>query len=397
MKPRLQTSLGQQLVLTPQLRQALHLLQLSALELETEITTAVESNPLLDWEEDEPLRIDNGDDRDAMRGERDAAQGAGESGEKHDRDEPWESDNDPWRESSGGHWSGDDDGDATDRIVKTDTLQEHLAWQLHLSPLSPRDLRIGLMLVDAIDDDGYLREPMETILEGLLPETPCTAKEVGAVLHQIQRFDPVGVGARNLEECLSLQLAVLSDDTPGKALAQRFVSTLIDRLPRIGIEGLAGELACAAEDAATALQLLRSLDPHPGAQMGGIPTDTYITPDCVITRQNGMWRAALVNEHQTRLTIHRGYEQMIRHAGASDAGYLRGRPGTVARVFEGNYAYFCSTGEDGLGEPVPVYVVRFEPADIWGSRAEPNPGPVFAEIYQTYLSPSPAPAQEGDR
>lgn len=78
-------------------------------------------------------------------------------------------------------------------------------------------------------------------------------------------------------------------------------------------------------------------------------------------------------------------------------GYLRGRPGTVTRVFEGNFAYFCSTGADGLGEPVPVYVVRFEPADIWGSRAEPNPGPVFADIYQTYLSPSPAPAQEGDR
>src|SRR5688572_21158241 len=128
MKPRLQTSLGQQLVLTPQLRQALHLLQLSALELEAEINDAVESNPLLDWES------------------------AGEA----------------WQESRG--WSGDEDGNAAERMVQTDSLQDHLSWQLHLTQMSDRDHRIGLMLIDAIDDDGYLRESLDVIAQSLLPE-----------------------------------------------------------------------------------------------------------------------------------------------------------------------------------------------------------------------------------
>ena len=148
MKPRLQTSLGQQLVLTPQLRQALHLLQLSALELEAEINDAVESNPLLDWEESEPLRVTDGS------GE--AKDGAeGESKEDEFRDDDWSSAGEAWQESRG--WSGDEDGNAAERMVQTDSLQDHLSWQLHLTQMSDRDHRIGLMLIDAIDDDGYLR------------------------------------------------------------------------------------------------------------------------------------------------------------------------------------------------------------------------------------------------
>ena len=321
MKPRLQTSLGQQLVLTPQLRQALHLLQLSALELETEINAAVESNPLLDWDESEPLRVpgDSADSHDGM-----AANGGDEGKESDFRDDDWGQSGEAWQESRG--WSGqDEDGDAADRMVQTDTLQDHLSWQLHLSQFPDRDRRIGLTLIDAIEDDGYLRESLDAIAESLQPEILCTPGEVLAVLHQIQRFDPIGVGARDLGECLLLQLDSLPDDTPGKPLAWRIATGPIERLPKIGIEGVAAELACDADAAALALQLLRSLDPRPGAQIGALPVNTYVTPDCVITRQQGMWRVTLANERQPRLTIHRGYEQMIHHAGASDAGYLRGR------------------------------------------------------------------------
>jgi RNA polymerase sigma-54 factor len=137
-------------------------------------------------------------------------------------------------------------------------------------------------------------------------------------------MDPVGVGARDLGECLRLQLENLPEDTPGRAVALRIAAGPIDRLPKVGIEGIAAELGCTHDEAATALQLLRSLDPRPGAQIGELPANTYVTPDCVITRQQGMWRVALASERQPRLTIHRGYEQMIQHAGASDAGYLRG-------------------------------------------------------------------------
>ncbi len=322
MKPRLQTSIGQHLVLTPQLRQALHLLQLSALELETEIGQALESNPLLDWDESAPATDVDGGSDDApptpptVEPERIAS----------DDDRPWDSDGDAFQQTGSGSWSGqDEDGDAAERIVKTDSLQDHLSWQLHLSHLSVRDRAIGLALIDAIDDDGYLREPLASIAETLLPETSCTIDEITVVLRQVQRFDPVGVGARDLGECLLLQLQLLGDDTPGKALAIRIASEAIERLPKIGVEGLAAELRCGAEDAAVALHLVRSLDPRPGAQIGAMPASTYITPDCVITHQHGVWRVTLANERQTRLTIHRGYEQMIRHAGASDAGYLRGR------------------------------------------------------------------------
>ena len=324
MKQRLQTSLGQHLVLTPQLRQALHLLQLSALELEAEINAAVESNPLLDWDESEPIRLDDGDGDGAAS----ASTASDDSPARDDNDadfrddDDWGGGSDAWQESSG--WSGEDN-DASERMVQVDTLQDHLSWQLHLTQMSDHDRHIGVTLVDAIDDDGYMREPLEAIVEALQPETLCTADEVLVVLRRIQRFDPVGVGARDLGECLLLQLEGLPDDTPGKALATRIAAGPIERMPRIGIEGVAAELGSDLDSAAMALQLLRSLDPRPGAQIGELPSNAYVTPDCSIMLHQGTWRVSLTHERLPRLTIHRGYEQMIRHAASNDAGYLRGR------------------------------------------------------------------------
>jgi RNA polymerase sigma-54 factor len=323
MKPRLQTSQSQQLVLTPQLRQALHLLQLSSLELENEIAIAVESNPLLDWDESAG-EVPEGIPETTATAETPAQEDATER--EHDAtDEAWEPP-DSWATSSGsGSNSGDDDAlDPMDRLTRTESLHDHLSWQLHLTRLSPRDQRIGAALIDAIDDDGYLREPLESIAETLRPELNVGPAEIGAVLRQIQRFDPLGIGARDLRECLSLQLEALSPDTPGRTEALRIVAEALERLPKLGADGLAAELGFSAEQAATGLQLVRSLDPRPGSQLGGMSTDTYITPDCVIWRHQGMWRAALSGTH-TRLTIHRGYEGMIHHASASDAAYLRGR------------------------------------------------------------------------
>jgi RNA polymerase sigma-54 factor len=317
MKPRLQTSLGQQLVLTPQLRQAIHLLQLSALELESELTEAVESNPLLDWAEPEPIRTTE------------ASETMPESaGDGFDADEPppWTRGEDHWQQRVGPSSEGDDDdNDVTDRVAEPQTLQDHLQWQLHLTHLSPRDRRIGLTVIDAIDDDGYLRESFAALREALLPELTVTDDELQAVLCQLQRFDPAGVGARDLGECLALQLSPLAEDTPGRAVATLIARGPIERLPKIGVEGIAAELQCPVEDVNEALQLLRSLDPRPGAQIGSLPSDTYITPDCVIWRHQGVWRVALASGRAPRLTIHRGYEQMIGSAGSSDAGYLRGR------------------------------------------------------------------------
>lgn len=318
MKTRLQTSLGQQLVLTPQLRQAIHLLQLSGAELEAELIEAVESNPLLDWEEPAPLAATT-EPADASA----ADAGADDTHAAHDatpteweREEAW---------SPVGGAPEDEDGDASERVVEPDTLRDHLLWQLHLSPLSPRDRRIGIALIDAIDEDGYLREALDAVRDALLPEMEVGEEEIATVLCQLQRFDPVGVGARNLAECLSLQLQALDAGTPGRALAQRIAGELLERVPKIGMDGVAAELQCSRADADAALQLLRTLDPRPGARLGSLPTDTYVTPDCVVYRQHGVWKVALAGSHAPRLTIHRGYEQMIARACAADAGYLRGR------------------------------------------------------------------------
>ena len=319
MKPRLQTSLGQHLVLTPQLRQAIHLLQLSALELDAEINAAVESNPLLDWVEPGTLRVDS--DGDATVPDTDGER----SVEPAEELPPWNRNDEPWQQRSTVASDRDDGEDAAERVAEPESLHDHLHWQLHLTHLSARDRRIGLALIDAIDDDGYLREPLDTLRESLQPELDVTPRELLAVLSRLQCFDPPGVGARDLGECLALQLALLEDDTPHKALALRIAQGPLERLPKTGVDGIAADLRCTPDDAQAALQLLRTLDPRPGARHGSLPPDTYINPDCVIWRQHGVWHVALAASHAPRLTIHRGYERMIGAADAADAGYLRGR------------------------------------------------------------------------
>jgi len=310
MKPRLQTSLGQHLVMTPQLRQAIRLLQLSTAELELEIASAVESNPLLDWEENAPLEAPPSD--------------AAPSDDAPPPEEAaWDGD-EPWQERIGPSSDTDDDA-TTAEVAQADTLHDHLLWQLHLSPLTPRDRAIGAALIEAIDDDGYLRESLDAIAQALRPQVVATPEEVLTVLHQVQRFDPTGVGARSLNECLQLQLALLPEGSPGRELALQLAEGALERLPRIGITGLAVELGQPPEDVERAVQLLRSLDPRPGAQLGGMSADTYVTPDCVVWRQHGTWRVALAAGARPRIGIHRGYERMIRSASEADAVYLRGR------------------------------------------------------------------------
>lgn len=319
MKPKLQTSLGQQLVLTPQLRQAIHLLQLSTLELEAEIAEAVETNPLLDWAEPGTVEIGS-EPRDGDDAKADERPGSGAD------DGPWEGDAGPWEERGGGRFDDGPDGDLAERVADSESLQDHLLWQLHLTALSPRDRRIGVSLVDAIDDDGYLRESLASIAQGLAPETVAGEDEVLAVLRQVQRFDPPGVGARDLGECLRLQLDALPVATPGRELAHRIAQGAMERLPRLGLDALAREMDCTPDEAGQALQLLRSLDPRPGSQVGALPVDTYVTPDCVVWRQHGVWQAGLAGSQQPRPVIHQGYEQVLASGNAgADAAYLRGR------------------------------------------------------------------------
>ena len=323
MKPRLSPALHQRLILTPQLRQAIRLLQLSAAELELEVAEAMASNPLLDWAEDNvagPADAHETRDADGVEGLPEAAH------EQEFVEERWDRESEPWQERIGPSSDGGDGFDAaSERAASTETLHDHLFWQLHLGHFSQRDLAIGVALIDAIDDDGYLRDDLDAIAESLEPEVSATNDEILLVLQRIQQFDPVGVGARDLGECLRLQLQALAMDTPGRALAIRITEGPLARLPKMGLDGLCSELNCKRDDAQVAVDLLRSMDPRPGTQHGDLPAGTYVTPDCVIWRQQGLWRVALAAGATPRIAIHRGYEQMIQGVSSSDADYLRGR------------------------------------------------------------------------
>lgn len=326
MKPRLSPGLHQQLILTPQLRQAIRLLQLSAVELEAEIAEAVATNPLLDWaEEGEAGPAATHEVRDAD-GVQEAPAHERERADER-ADEHWDREGEPWQERIGPASDNGDDGysGAGERAAGAETLRDHLLWQLHLGHFSQRDLGIGVALIDAIDEDGYLRDELDAIAGALRPDIDAGPDDMLQVLHRIQQFDPVGVGARDLGECLRLQLRALDKDTPGRDLAMAVTEGALARLPKIGIDGLCNELDCKRDEAEAAVHLLRSLDPRPGAQHGDLPAGTYVTPDCVIWRQQGLWRVALAAGATPRITIQRDYEQMIRHAGGSDADYLRGR------------------------------------------------------------------------
>ncbi len=316
--------------MTPQLRQAIRLLQLSAVELEAELVTAVESNPLLDWAETS-ISASTADDAPPApaNDEREAQIAEGFSQESYSQTDASQADwgpgdGEPWYERAGPSDRHEDDGALADQVAENESLHDHLLWQLHLSHLSPRDRMIGVTLIEAIDDDGYLREPLDAIAASLAPGIEADEEEISTVLHQIQRFDPVGVGARDLGECLRLQLETLPDDTAGKQLAYKLADGPLERLAKVGVAGIASDLKLDACDVELAVQLLRSLDPRPGSQIGAIAHDTYVAPDVVIWRQHGLWRVTLADSMRPRLSIHRGYEGMIRHASSADASYLRG-------------------------------------------------------------------------
>ena len=222
MKLSLQLKLGQQLTMTPQLQQAIRLLQLSTLDLQQEIHEALESNPMLELiegsdDEEASLHsdIDNNDgDKNSELTSSQLQENASADSDVSDWreqipdelavDSSWE---DIYPTSYRSATSFDTDSlDFESRNTAVDTLQDHLLWQLNLTPMSEQDRSIGLAIIDAIDINGMLTVELESIHSGFYPDAEIELDEVLAVLHRIQQFDPVGVGYRNLAECLLIQL-----------------------------------------------------------------------------------------------------------------------------------------------------------------------------------------------
>jgi RNA polymerase sigma-54 factor len=330
MKTSLQTRLGQQLTLTPQLRQAIRLLQLSATELELEINAAVDANPLLERAEDSEAELARQDDE--SQGNGDAAERIDDNGSREaaSEDNGSEAANEvdvapdfDWgdgRSSHNGPTDFDDDG--AGNIPAPMDLHEHLRWQLRLSHLTTHDCAIGEALIESISGDGYLETTLEDIQAALRPEVSASLEEIEAVLHLIQNFDPVGVGARTLCECLSVQLALLSADTPGLALARTIVQLHLDALARHGCNRLAEQLQQTKTDVDCAVALVKSLDPKPGALIGSQQTE-FILPDAIAYRQGGVWKVTTAADSQPRLAINRHYQSLIGKNSREDDSYLR--------------------------------------------------------------------------
>lgn len=328
MKPVLQLKMGQNLTLTPQLRQAIRLLQMSSVELEAEINAALESNPLLERPEDnlgeslEGAPETGSDTVERSDAERERGDEEIEVSTEFDTDEAdWDLDDYGSRNNAPGS-EGDDEREASQPDTGGD-LKDHLLWQLNLTPMNPRDRAIAVALIEAIDESGYLVEPLDALREGLRPEIEAEAEEVEVVLHRIQRFDPLGVGARSLSECLCVQLSQ-SESSPEVLLARELARNHLEALAKLGPDRLAAQLDHPPELMQAAVKLLRSLDPRPGSAYARDDTE-YVIPDAYVTRHRGQWRVQLGPGASPQLGINRHYESLIGTASKNDSSYLRGQ------------------------------------------------------------------------
>lgn len=335
MKPALQFRLHQQLTLTPQLQQAIRLLQLSQLELEAELRQIAEGNPLLEFAEE----TEDEAEHEADEGFRDESTSSAStnSTEEHDTsDAPEWADGDGAGEqpmdfslgsgagnsSSGSGSRGDDDFEPQNAAVET--LQEHLLWQLNLSSLDPRQRAIATVLIDALNADGYLVDGVEAMLAALPPGLNATANEIDIVRCQLQAFDPVGVASLDLRDCLRVQLTQFDAELSHRDLALRIVETELELLARNDVNKLARRLKADENDIISAAALIRSLDPRPGAAMDATPVE-YVAPDVYAFKDGSRWRVSLNADCQPRLGLNQHYCNLIAKARGDDASWMRGQ------------------------------------------------------------------------
>jgi RNA polymerase sigma-54 factor len=316
LKPALQLKLGQQLTMTPQLQQAIRLLQLPVLELQAQVLEALESNVMLEAEEEEQIDLASLDQP--------APAGEDDDGNVEATDEIIVEMEDPWAESStpSGDGRGPDDDDRplefTDERERD--LHQHLVWQLEVSRLDPRQVWIGEALVDALNDDGYLTESVADITRSLCADLPVTEEDVEQVLAFVQTLDPAGVGARNAAECIGLQLAQLEPATPGRDLA---LAIARDHLQEVADRNLTAlrRLCDADEDLLqAALSLIRGCNPRPGSAFAGGQAE-YIVPDVFVRRTDQGWAVEINPASVPRLKVNQGYASLV--ARSADYATLR--------------------------------------------------------------------------
>ncbi|MFU8832074.1 MAG: RNA polymerase factor sigma-54 [Wenzhouxiangella sp.] len=305
MKPgaRLQLKLGQKLKLAPQLRQAIALLQLNRIELKDHIREILETNPLLEREDDQ-------DD------------GAGDEVESEsEREEQFKYDDLPDGYSEAREAPRYDEfiGDKAD-----ESLQHHLLWQANLAGFSATDEAIARAIIYALDEDGYLQDDAETLRASLAPEYLVSREEILAVLERVQHFEPVGVASRDLRECLLVQLRAHSASTPALGLATYIVEQHLDTLARQDMKLLTRASGFETHDVQAAIGLIRSLNPHPCSRFKS-DNENYIVPDVYIHPRDDGWRVSLNRDSDPGLKLNRMYMDLLRKSRGEDKKYLKDR------------------------------------------------------------------------
>ena len=306
MKQALQLKIGQSLTMTPQLQQAIKLLQMSTLDLQQEINRALEENPLLE-REDEIEQYAESSDSDVR--EQETPIESVEVAVETDWSDTNHFDlNRPMTRSA-----SDDEYDSFEsRTSEALTLSDHLLWQLNLMPLTERDMLIARVLVDSIDGDGFLDADLDEITEALGQELDdLELDEVECVLHQIQRLDPLGVGARGVAESLAIQLAAIGLLGGDVRLPLNLVQNHLDLLTKKDRPGLKRAMKCSDEELDLALTLIRSLDPKPGSHIGGSEPE-YVTPDLIVRRSKDGWIVELNPDALPRVGINHTYQNFIK-------------------------------------------------------------------------------------
>ncbi len=329
MKQTLQLKLSQHLALTPQLQQSIRLLQLSSLELNQEIEQALQENPLLERDEPTEAALFPGAN-DALTHTRAEEPAAASEERERPVDADWSADGLEW--PSGGvkgprDPNDESDVDAGELQAAATSLRDHLIGQLALSQLSGLERLRVAFLVEALDDDGYLAQELEELVE-VLPEDMAgepdeVLEDLQIALKHLQSLDPPGVGARNPRECLLLQLANLPP-SPDNTLARAIVRDHLEQLANRDYARIKKALGCDDTALRDAQTLIRSLNPRPGAQFA--PLDTrYIVPDVIVRKQRGGWVVQLNQEAMPRLRINRLYADLLRKQRSNGGGNLAGQ------------------------------------------------------------------------
>jgi RNA polymerase sigma-54 factor len=313
MKPSLQLKLSQHLALTPQLQQSIRLLQLSTLELNQEVDRILQDNPLLEREDEDEEAPGpfTGETETYTRTYESEASAPADAKLTADR---FDSSDTDWMEDEGSYGNPrDEDGEEpgfTQVAADSPTLRVHLGGQMALMQLSERDRRLVQLLIDALDEDGYLSMELDE-LQGMLPaELDIDLDDLQVALRHVQHMDPPGVGARNLKECLLLQLQAMPADTPYRDAAIKVVGQHLEALASRDYQKLRRALACDDACLREVQAMIIRLNPRPGSDYAQVDT-RYVIPDVVVRKIKGVWSASLNPDAMPKLRINRLYADIL--------------------------------------------------------------------------------------